>query len=422
MTRLRSRLPLLAVLAALSAATLAGCSSAQHKPGPLTLSFLSYDHGTAERNLITAFQKANPDVKVTQVDVSAADVLTRLGAAQGATSTVDVAEIPWTQMYQAYQSVPIVPVQKIAGRSWRSESAGVDQAVLKATSYGGINAAMPYTMSVPTLLYNTKLFTAAGIKAPPATMDQLSADATAIVRHGAQGVYVDAAGPSDDVTQSLIDGNGGSIITQTGQITLDQPPAVQALQELGTLTHSGAQPGVTEPAAISSFESGRLGMLVVPSSSATAINAAVHGRFPVAAGGFPAFGTRPAAPTYAGSGLVIMTRDTTRQQAAWRLVQFLTSEQADTALTTALGTLPLRPDTVTNPKYLKNYFARHPLLLPAIHQLATISPYTFFRGPNAAQAIRVVQNDGVAPILLHGQAAAPVLHTTANSLRELVGE
>lgn len=425
MHRASFRLPVLAAALVVAAGTVAACSSS-HAPGPITLSFVSSDYGTAEQGLITAFEKANPDIKVKAVAEPATRMVQEVRASLNTTTPADVAQIDWTDMNQAYQSLPIIPVQKIAGTAWHAQTAAFDQSVLKATDFGGITVAMPYTMSVPTLLYNGNLFTAAGLdpSKPPTTMDQVAADATAITKHGGQGVYFDVAdaNKSDYLTQSVIDDNGGSVIAQNGVITLAQPPAVQALQELANLTTSGAQPGIGEAAAVTSFESGKLGMLVVSSGMLTTIAPAAKGKFRLLSGGFPAFAGKPVTPTYTGSGLVIMSHDPARARAAWQLVQFLTGERAATTLTTKLGYLPLRPDAVTDPKYLRKYFSTNPLLLPALHQLDSVTEYTVFHGPNAAQAVLALQDQAVTPISVQGRTAQPILSQVANTIVNLVGE
>lgn len=414
----RPRLLILATSVALAAATLAACSSGHRAAGPVTLSFVSPEQDTqVTRQLIGEFEKADPGIRIRAVQ--AADPLS------AARAGVDVAQIAWTEMPQAYQTLPIVPVERIAGGAWRATATGLNQAVLKATSYAGLTVAMPYTMSVPTLFYNAALFRSAGLDpaSPPSTMDEVGADASAIVRHGGQGVYFDVADAarSDVMTQSLIDGEGGSVIAQNGVVTLDQPPAVRAMQAMANLTRSGAQPGVGESDAITAFEAGRLGMLVTSSERAPSLATAAKGKFTLLAGAFPGFGTQPARPTYDGSGLVVLTRVAARQQAAWQFVQFLTGEQSATTLTTKLGSLPLRPDVVTDPKYLGTYFKTDRLLLPALRQLNAVTPYAYFRGPNAGQAVVALQDDAVTPIAVQGQDARPIMKRVANTIRNLIG-
>lgn len=414
------------------AASLAACTGGS-TGGTVTLSFLSYNYGTADlggkgtQELIDAFEKANPTIKIKPQGVAVADVLTRLRTSAMSGNGFDVAQIGWSKMAQAYQSLPIKPVQKIASaQDWNATAAGFNQALLKATQHDGVTAAMPYTMSIPTLFYNPELFRAAGLDPdkPPATMAEVKSDALAIAHHGGQGVYFDAANASksDFVTQSLVDGNGGSVVGPNGEITVDQPPAVQALQAMADLTRSGAQPGVSEADAIAAFKAGKLGMLVTSTAVLAGLDAATSGRFHVLAAGFPRFGARPARPTYSGAGLAVLAKDPAKQRAAWTFVKFLTSAQAYTIITKEIGYLPLRPAAVTDPRYLKSYFDADKRLLPAVRQLDTVTPYTFFGGSKAQQAVLALQDEAVAPIALRGADAQTTLRTVATKIRGLAGQ
>lgn len=423
-------------LSVLLALVLAGCgtgtgTSASDAAGTITLSFLSYNYGTPDlggqgtQDLIDQFEKANPHIRIQPQGVATADVVTKLRSAQLSGNGFDVAQVGWSKMAEAYQTLPITPVQQVAGSSWRSAVAGFNQAVLRATEHDGQTYAMPYTMSIPTLFYNASLFRSAGLDPtrPPATMDQVRADALAIVAHGGQGVYFDVAGAakSDFLTQSLVDGNGGHVVASDGAITLDQPPAVRALQSMADLTNSGAQPGIGENDAIAAFKAGKLGMLVTSTAVLAGLDQAAAGRFQVLAGAFPTFGDRPARPTYSGAGLVILSHDKAKQQAAWKFVDFLTSAAAYKTITTKIGYLPLRPNAVTDPRYLVSYFAHDRRLLPALHQLDTVTPYTFFSGAKADQAVLALQDDAIAPIAQRGERAEPVLRSVAARIRALEG-
>lgn len=426
--------PALAALVALAATALAGCGATTATPadtGPVTLSFLSYNYGTADlggqgtQQLIDEFQRENPNIHIKPQGVAVADVLPKLRTSALGGNGFDVAQVGWSKMAQAYQTLPITPVQKIAGaQDWQATTAGFNQAVLAATRHDGQTVAMPYTMSIPTLFYNAALFRAAGLDPahPPTTMDQVKADALAIVAHGGQGVYFDVAGAakSDFLTQSLVDSNGGAVVAPDGRITLDQPAAVDALAAMGDLTRSGAQPGVSEAAALAAFKAGKLGMVVTSTAVLAALDAAAGGKFPVLTATFPAFGDKPARPTYSGAGLVVLAKDPAKQRAAWTFVKFLTSARAYTTITPKIGYLPLRPSVVTGE--LKDYFAADTRLLPALHQLDTVTPYTFFSGPKADQAVLALQDDGVAPVALRGADAAQTLHAVADKIRGLVGQ
>lgn len=425
------------VVALVTAVTLTACGTTGTDTaagnGTVTLSFLSYNYGTADlggqgtQELIDAFEKANPDIRIKPQGVAVADVVTKLRTATMSGDAFDVAQVGWSKMAEVYQSLPVTPVQKIAStQDWQDTVAGFDKNVLKATEHDGVTAAMPYTMSIPTIFYNADLFRAAGLDPanPPSTMDDVRTAAMALVGHGAQGVYFDVAGASksDFLTQSLVNSNGGAVVDKNGKVTLDKPPAVEALQAMADLTRAGAQPGVSEADALAAFKAGKLGMLVTSTAVLAGLDAAAAGKFQVKAAGFPSFGAKKPRPTYSGAGLVVLSKDKAKQQAAWKFVKFLTSEQAFTTITTKIGYLPLRPSVVTDPKYLKKYFDDDKRLLPALAQLDTLTPYTFFTGEKADEARLTLQDKGVEPIALRGADAGPTLHTVADTIRGLLGQ
>jgi multiple sugar transport system substrate-binding protein len=423
--------PLVAILILIIAAC--GTGGTDAGSGTITLSFLSYNFGTADlggqgtQQLIDEFEKANPTIKIKPQGVAVADVLTKLRTSTMGGDGFDVAQVGWSKMAQAYQSLPITPVQKIApAQDWRDTVAGFNQNVLKATKHDGMTVAMPYTMSIPTLFYNANLFRDAGLDPanPPSTMDEVRTAALALVQHGAQGVYFDAANASksDFLTQSLVNSNGGAVVAKDGTVTLDQPPAVAALQTMADLTRSGAQPGVSEADALAAFKAGKLGMLVTSTAVLAALDAAAAGRFEVLTAGFPGFGDRTPRPTYSGAGLIVLSKDNAKQQAAWKFIKYLTSEQAFTTITTKIGYLPLRPSVVTDPRYLNGHFDADKRLLPALRQLDSLTPYTFFLGQKADQAVLALQDKAIGPIVLQGADAEQTLHTVADTIRGLVGQ
>lgn len=426
------------VLAAVAALVLSACGGpaapsegAGEADGTVTLSFQSYNYGTPDlggegtRELIESFERTHPGIRIEPRGVATKDTLTALRTSVAGGRPVDVAQVGWSKMAEAYSSLPVVPVQSIPSpQEWDAAVAGMNPAIMRATARDGETVAMPFTMSIPTLFYNEELFRRAGLDPdkPPATMDELRATALTLKeRTGAQGVYIGAAnaGKSDFLTQSLIAGNGGSVVAPDGRITLDEPAAVEALAVLGDLTRSGAQPAVSEEDALAAFKGGNLGMLVTSTAVLAGLDAAASGTFAVRTAALPGYGARPAAPTYSGAGLVVLSQDPAKQRAAWEFVQHMTSPEAFTVITEKIGYLPLRPGIVDDPRYLGEYLGRDPRLRPALAQLDSVTPYRSFPGPKANQAVVMLQDKAVAPIQLQGADPGPTLTATAEAIRGL---
>lgn len=156
---------------------------------PVLLSFLSYNYGPPDlggqgtQELIDAFEAANPTIKIQPQGVPVADALTKAQTGTAVGDPPDVAQIGWSKLAAAYGTLPVTPVQDIpSAAEWRSATAGMSQPVLKAVEHDGKVAAMPYTISTPTLFYNATLFRKAGLNPadPPATIEKAEQDGLAI--------------------------------------------------------------------------------------------------------------------------------------------------------------------------------------------------------------------------------------------------
>ena len=434
MTRTARHLPLLAMAACLLVTAGACDSSAQKSSGEqITLSFLSYNYGTPDtggkgtQELIDAFEAANPTITIKPEGVPIADALTRARAETAAGDPPDVAQIGWSKLAGAYRALPLTPVQDIPHPDeWRSATAGMSQPLLAAVEHDGKVTAMPYTLSTPTLFYNASLFKKAGLNPakPPTTIDEAQRDGLAIAKTGASGAYFDiaSASKSDFLTQSLIAANGGSEVGADGTVTLDQAPAVEALTAMQSLTKSGAQPAVSESDAIAAFKAGKLGMLVTSTALLSSLEAAAGGKFDLRTAGMPGFAGKPVRTTFSGAGLVVLAKDQARRQAAWQFIKFLTSAEGFTIITSKIGYLPLRPGLVDDSKYLGAYYRKDPRIGPALRQLETVRPYTFFSGAQADRAVATLQDDAVAPIVFQGADPATTLAKVAKKIRSMTGQ
>lgn len=421
--------------AALGMLVVAACGSgssgsAAAAPGePVELDFLSYSYGTpdiggqATQQLIDAFEAAHPDITIRPRGVAVADVLTTLQAETAAGAAPDVAQIGWSKMSAAYDGLPITPVQQIpTAEAWAAATEGMDQNLLRAVADDGVVKAMPFTMSIPTVFYNADLFRAAGLdpENPPTTIEEFAAAALAIKASGAEGGYIAVVDPgkSDYLTQSVVNSAGGSLVAGD-EITVDSPEAVAALTAVADLTRTGAQPAIATTDAVSLFAAGGLGMLVGSTAALVSLEKAADGQFDLRTTGFPRFGDGPARPTYSGAGLAVLAEDEATRQAAWTFIEYLTNAESFTTITEMIGYLPLRPGIVDDPAYLQGYFARDDRLTPSLEQLADVTPYTSFPGSQSNQAVVVLQDEAVAPIVLRGADPAETLAAAAAKIREL---
>jgi multiple sugar transport system substrate-binding protein len=176
------------------------------------------------------------------------------------------------------------------------------------------------------------------------------------------------------------------------------------------LTASGAQPAVKSEDGVAAFKAGKVGMLVTSTALLAGLVEATTGAFDLRTSAFPRFGDKPARPTYSGAGLAVFAKDPAKQRAAWTFVKFLTSEQGFTIIAKKIGYLPLRVSVAS---------AADARMQPSLSQLATVTPYTSFPGKRANEAVLVLQDQAVEPIMLRGADPAKALADAAGRIRAL---
>jgi multiple sugar transport system substrate-binding protein len=391
---------------------------------PVTITFLSYTYGQPNpggeglSKLLAEFEAANPGIKVNAQSVPVADNLTKLEAESAAGTPPDVTQIGWSKVAQAAATLPFRAFTDVApAAQWKSTTDGYVPSVISGAAQSSSHSvvALPWLMATPVLFYNASLFKAAGLDptSPPATVAQVKADALAIKhKTGQAGAYFAVVDPgnSDYLTESVLNSAGGSLVSSA---SVDSAPMVKAMGAMQDLTTSGAQPAVQFDSAESAFEAGKLGMLVYTAAALPTLDKAVSGKFPLQVGAFPGFDGQSAHPTFSGSGLAIMAKDSAHAAAAWKLVQFLTSDTAYQTIGTQMGYLPLRTaDASYSDKRLG----------PALQQLANLAPYTAFPGSQSNQAVVMLQEKAVAPIVLQGANPASTLHSVSQQIASTLGQ
>lgn len=430
---IRSRmLPALAVVGVLAACGVPSAASAPSPTDPVTITFSSYSYGAQGamgegiQALLDAFAAAHPEIVVEPRSVPTAEVLTKARTDVAAGDPPDVVQLGYSKLAEAFESLPVQSIQQIAGGEWAAHVEGINPALVETGEHDGSTAALPFTVSVPALFYNADLFRAAGLdpERPPATIEEVRAAAEAIVAAGGNGAYfaIADASKSDYLTQSVINSAGGAVVSASGEVTVNSPEAVAALAAVQSLVRDGLMPAVSTEDALAAFSSGRLGMFVSSTAVAGSLRQAADGVFELRSGGFPSFGAPEARPTNSGAGLIVLSSDPEEQRAAWRFVEFLTSAEGYSIITEEIGYLPMRADLADDPAHLQDYFARDDLLVPALEQLADVAPYLAFPGENANQAVVLLQDDAVEPIVLRGAEPQATLDAVAVRIRELTAQ
>lgn len=270
---MKRRLAAAAAIGLSAAMALSACSSSSSGSSKgVTLHFFGADYGTAGtanstqaywQGIADAFHKANPNITVDVQTIDWNDFPAKLKTLVQAKNYPDVIEGDAPQEYAsdgiAYPASQVLSATTLGNLI----PTFAKQGDFKGTEYG-----IPFTTSTRALYYNKKLFTRAGISAPPTTWAQLASDAAKIKALGDGTIgYGMPLGTEEAQAESYMWmlGDGGGYQNAAGDYTINSAANISAFQFMNTMVAAGdteANPGTVKRATMwSQFAAGQVGMV-----------------------------------------------------------------------------------------------------------------------------------------------------------------
>ena len=343
---------------------LAACTAlAESSETPVTINFWhhysaqSAENETLMNDLIPKFESENPGIKVNAVSHEWAELHDKILVSASSQSLPDVArlDIAWLPEFQQ-MGVLVALDQEMPDFS---EVAGtlLDSA-LSTANIGGSYYALPLNTNSKILFYNTAMLEAAGVEVPT-TMDEWVEAVRKLSGTNANGQQIwgwNEPALSGWNICPFIWSFGGSLTNEEQTVAtgyINSPETVKAVETFAMLVQEGALTGFNsgDIPMTDAFGTGRYAMML-------------EGPWKTAelAGAYPdvAYGTAYMPAGEGGSISVLGGEDiamfnTANREAAWKFMQFMTGEYAETAMAKC-GQIPvnkaaLESDTVKNADY-----------------------------------------------------------------------
>ncbi|MGK6312230.1 ABC transporter substrate-binding protein [Neorhizobium sp. DT-125] len=370
---------------------------------PVTISFYNYNLASASvgadatRELIAAFEKKFPNVKVETVAVPSNEIMARVQADIVAGRQPDVAQLVFRDLIYIANDLGANALEDmVSPTELKDHLAGMIPQGLELGKVDGKTYGLAYTFSTPILYYNADLFKQAGLDAekPPKTWADVDlAGKTIKEKTGKNGFFPGAYGPSDGtfVYQAIVMSNGGKV-RDGNKLTFADTNAAEAVAMLRDMVDSGAHAKIDVASPADTFAAGNLGMFLYTSATLGSFKKAAQGKFDLRLAPMPSFGEKPTAPTNSGSALFVFSKDPAKQRASYELLKFLTSKEAYTVITSKIGYLPLRLDIVDDPNYLGSWVKENPMFRANLEQLDRLTANIAFPGPNYRQVEKMMMD------------------------------
>jgi multiple sugar transport system substrate-binding protein len=243
------------LIVVLAASLLGGCA-APKSSGPVTLHILTMDQAglkPAEIDQIAAdFTAKNPDIKV-QMEYVAYDnvhdkIVTGMAAKPPAYDAAMI-DVIWPDEF-----IKAGYLLDVTSRVTPEMKSGMFPASWNGVTRNGKIYGMPWLMDVKYFMYNKDMLQKAGIANPPATWEELAADAKTIKDKGIAefpiiGSWAQKEAVVCDFTVLLF-GNGGAFLDASGKPIFNNEKGVQAL----TWMKQTLDQGLTDPSSVGADE------------------------------------------------------------------------------------------------------------------------------------------------------------------------
>ena len=343
---------------------LAACTAlAESSETPVTINFWhhysaqSAENETLMNDLIPRFESENPGIKVNAVSHEWAELHDKILVSASSQSLPDVARLDIAWLPEFEQMGVLVALDQEMPDFAEVAGTLLDSA-LSTANIGGSHYALPLNTNSKILFYNTAMLEAAGVEVPT-TMDEWVEAVRKLSGTNANGQQIwgwNEPALSGWNICPFIWSFGGSLTNEEQTVAtgyINSPETVKAVETFAMLVQEGALTGFNsgDIPMTDGFGTGRYAMML-------------EGPWKTAelAGAYPdvAYGTAYMPAGEGGSISVLGGEDiamfnTANREAAWKFMQFMTGEYAETAMAKC-GQIPvnkaaLESDTVKNADY-----------------------------------------------------------------------
>ncbi|WP_436201384.1 ABC transporter substrate-binding protein [Astrobacterium formosum] len=328
--------------------------------------------------MISNFEKQNPDVEVKAIYAGNYDD-TRVKALS-AIKSGEPAQLSVLFSIDAYDLIEqglIIPFDDAASsaedKKWL---AGFYPALMANGQIDGKTWGVPFQRSTIVMYYNKDLFKQAGLDPdkPPKTWAEMIAAAKKLTTPERHGISIPSTGYPYWMFQCFAIQNGKELMSRDGKKTyFDDPAVIEALEFWRALaTKEKVMPeGATEWGTLrQAFVQGKTAMMWHTTGNLTAVRSEAKFDFGVAM--LPAH-KQPGSPTGGGNFYLFKGASKDQQQAALKLIKFMTAPEQAAQWSIATGYVGVSPASYQT-EALKTYAAGFPQALVARDQLEVAIP------------------------------------------------
>lgn len=277
------------------------------------------------------------------------------------------------------------------------ETEGYHQAMLSLSTFDGEVYGLPFSVSLPVGYYNMDIMKQSGIDTMPTTWDEVIANCKTMKENGVANPIFWGWNITGNWFMQALMWSQGKAIVEDGEMTLDSPEALTALETMQDIFQGCEMQNLTWKDALSSFSSGDIGMMFWSTSALGAVERS-QGDFELKTGPFPGIDGAPQGLPAGGNAAMFTSTsdDPAVREAAWAWLKFITSGEGAAEVAKTTGYMP--PNKAANEIILADFYDQNPNKKTAVDQLPLLRDWLAYPGDNGLAITQVIY-DGIERIV-----------------------
>ena len=342
------------------------------------------------QEMLRGFEAENPGIVVKDFHTKTSTVLPEAQAAAAADRPFDVVLVLARLVPGAIEATNARPFSEAPdGGAFMS---AFSEGLRPVGMINGEYYMAPFAFGTPLLFYNMDLMEKAGLdpNSPPATMQELAEMAKKVHENtGENGVYI-IAGGLDLGPQTMIRLTGSPYLNGNSA-AFNTPDAIEVMQFWSDLVGEGLHPRVPDQESPSIMSAGRLAFLATTSGRTNGLLKGAKGNYRLGVAKFPTWKGRPLKVPHSGAGLMVMSQDAAKKDAAFRLVAFLSQAEITNRWSRETGYMPVSVNPLDDPA-TGDFIEKVPEYAVVVDQMNDTVPTALWPGNRVVEGQTIVFN------------------------------
>ncbi|QKC89739.1 ABC transporter substrate-binding protein [Mesorhizobium sp. NZP2234] len=356
------------------------------------------------------FMEENPDIKIQFASPSATyeeGIQTILRQA-GTDEMPDITFIGLNRLRMLNERDVAVDLGPLVKKEGNMAELGFSDTILKLAQVNGKQVGLAFATSNPIMYYNADLVKAAGGDPdnPPKTWDEVIALGGKIKALGNGVDGIDFRWQGDDwMFSALLFGAGGKMLNEDeSKVAFNGPEGEKAVEILERMVKEGGMPVFTKPAGEQAFAAGKVGFEFQTTGALVNTIKNVGDKFTLRTAKIPLIDPVNGRLPTGGNAVVILTKDTSKQEAAWKFAKFAAGPYGASVVVPGTGYVPNNELAAKSSDYLGDFYKKNPLFQAGLSQMPLMVPWYAFPGTNGVKVTQTIV-DNLSRII--DQSASP---------------